>query len=127
MIISFAGAPLGQGLTKINLARWKRIIVTRSISIMPCVIVTMLAYGSIGQLNFWCNIIQALQLPFALLPLLHFTSSKRIMGFLRNNVLLKITCYLIASCVLGVNFYFLISLIVSIRSLARSACPVSPS
>lgn len=114
---TYAGQFIMEGLTNINLARWKRIIVTRSISIIPCVIVTMLAYGSIGQLNFWCNIIQAVQLPFALLPLLHFTSSKRIMGFLRNNILLKVTCYLIASCVLGVNFYFLISLILEVKKL----------
>ena len=106
-----------KGLTKINLTRFKRIIITRSISILPCVIITLLAYDSIKHLNFWCNIIKAIQLPFALLPILHFTSSRRIMGSFRTNLLLKTICYLIAFCILSINIYFLFNLIVNISFL----------
>ncbi len=89
-----------------------RIIITRSISIIPCVIVTLFSYGSLDSLNFWCNIVQAIQIPFALFPILHFTSSKRVMGSFRNNLLLIILCYGIALCVLSINLFFLINLIV---------------
>lgn len=101
-----------KGFTKINVKRWIRIIITRCISIVPCVIVTMSSYNSLDNLNFWCNIVQSIQIPFALFPILHFTSSKRIMGSFRNNFLLKIVCCLISLCVLGVNVFFLVNLIV---------------
>ena len=92
-----------------------RIIITRSISIVPCVVFTMASYNSLDALNFWCNIIQSIQIPFALFPILHFTSSKRIMGSFRNNWPLKITCYLIALCVLSINTFFIINLIVETK------------
>lgn len=101
-----------KGFTKINLSRWKRAIITRSISIIPCILVTMLAINSLTHLNFWCNIVKAIQLPFALLPLLHFTSSKRIMGSFRNNFIFKLVAYVISMCILGINIYFLINIIV---------------
>ena len=104
-----------QGLTKINWTKWRRIIVTRSISIVPCVIVCLLTTESIVHVNLWCNIIKALQLPFALLPILHFTRSKRIMGTFRNHFLFQFICYLITSCVLAINIFFLFSFIVSSR------------
>ena len=100
-------------ITKINLKRWMRIIITRSISIIPCVIVALTSYNSVDKLTFWCNIIQAIQLPFALLPILHFTSSKRIMGPFRVKMPLKLICYMITICVVGINVYFSLSLIVS--------------
>ena len=103
-----------KGFTKINLKRWMRIIITRFISIVPCVIVLLSTYNSLDSLNFWCNIIQAIQLPFALLPIIHFTSSNRIMGSFRNSLLLKLICYLVASFVLAINIFFLVNLIVKI-------------
>lgn len=108
---TYAGQFIMQGLTKINLTKWKRIIVTRSISIVPCVIISLLTVDSIVHLNFWCNIIKAIQIPFALLPILHFTSSKRVMGSFRNHFVLKVICYLIAFCVLSINVYFIIDMI----------------
>jgi natural resistance-associated macrophage protein 2 len=110
---TYAGQFIMEGFTKINLKRWIRIIITRSISIIPCVIVALSSYNSIDKLTFWCNIIQAIQLPFALLPILHFTSSKRIMGPFRVKMPLKLICYLITVCVIGINVYFSLSLIVS--------------
>ena len=87
-----------------------RIIFTRSISVL---FITLVASELLAHLNFWCNIIKAIKLPFALLPILHFTSSKRILGPFRNNIFFKLICYLITICVLSINIYFLIEMIVS--------------
>jgi natural resistance-associated macrophage protein len=114
---TYAGQFIMEGFTKINLSKWKRIIITRSISIVPCVIITLLAIDVIGSLSFWCNIIKAMQLPFALLPILHFTSSKRIMGTFRSNFMLRSTCYLITACVLSVNVYFVIMIIIEKKNV----------
>lgn len=113
----YAGQFIMEGFTKINVKRWIRIIITRSISIIPCVIVTMSSYNSLDNLNFWCNIIQSIQIPFALFPILHFTSSKRIMGSFRNNFILKIICCLISVCIISVNVFFLVNLIVETKKI----------
>ncbi|RNA04993.1 natural resistance-associated macrophage 2-like [Brachionus plicatilis] len=108
---TYAGQFIMEGLTKINLSKWKRIIVTRLISILPCIVICFFTIDSIVYLNFWCNIIKAIQIPFALLPILHFTSSRRIMGAFRNNFFLKLVCYLITFGVLFVNVYFITDMI----------------
>jgi NRAMP (natural resistance-associated macrophage protein)-like metal ion transporter len=82
---TYSGQFVMEGFTKISLTKWKRILIIRSLAILIAVPIALLALGSIDQLNFWCNIIQAVQLPFALLPILHFTASKRIMGQFRMN------------------------------------------
>ena len=49
---TYAGQFIMEGFTKINLKRWIRIIITRSISIIPCVIVALSSYNSIDKLTF---------------------------------------------------------------------------
>ena len=83
---TYAGQFVMEGFTKISLAKWKRILIIRSITILCSISIALAAYLSIDQLNFWCNVVQSIQLPFALLPVLHFTASKRIMGPFRVHV-----------------------------------------
>ncbi len=83
---TYAGQFVMEGFTKISLSKWKRILIIRSITIALAIPIALLALGSIDELNFWCNIIQTVQLPFALLPVLHFTASKRIMGQFKMNM-----------------------------------------
>jgi natural resistance-associated macrophage protein len=57
---TYAGQFILEGFTKINLKRWMRIIITRSISIVPCLIITLSSYNTLSTLTFWCNIIQGI-------------------------------------------------------------------
>lgn len=77
---TYAGQFVMEGFTKISIKKWIRILIIRTITILCSIIIALAAYESIDQLNFWCNVIQSIQLPFALLPILHFTASKRVMG-----------------------------------------------
>ena len=69
------------------MVRWKRVLLTRSIAILPTFIV---AYAKgvqdLSDMNTVINALMSLQLPFALLPLLSTTSSKLIMGDFRNGL-----------------------------------------
>jgi NRAMP (natural resistance-associated macrophage protein)-like metal ion transporter len=53
---------------------------TRSIAIVPAIIVTFLNQDSLLGMDTILNILQSVQLPFALVPLIKFVSNKKIMG-----------------------------------------------
>ena len=76
-----------QGFLDLKMVRWKRVLLTRSIAILPTFIVAY-AQGvqDLSGMNNVLNALMSLQLPFALLPLLSTTSSKRIMGDFRNGL-----------------------------------------
>merc|ERR1711871_1036066 len=58
-----------------------------------------------GILNEWLNVLQSIQLPFAPLPVLHFTSEPKIMGNFVNNKFLKSIGWFLAGLVIVINFY----------------------
>jgi natural resistance-associated macrophage protein len=55
----------------------------------------------------WINVLQSLQLPFALFPLLHFTSSPGIMGRFVNPRWMNILSWLVAILVVSVNVFLI--------------------
>ena len=57
----------------------ERVLLTRSIAMVPTIIVAVSATSALDAMENWLNVLQSVQLPFALLPVLHFTSSERIM------------------------------------------------
>ena len=60
---------------------WLRRLFTRSLAILPAVLVIGLrGESSVNDLLTLSQVVLALQLPFAMFPLLHFTSSRRRMG-----------------------------------------------
>lgn len=77
---TYSGQFVMEGFTKLKIKKWIRILIIRTITIACSIVIALVAYEYIDQLNFWCNVAQSIQLPFALLPVLHFTASRRIMG-----------------------------------------------
>jgi manganese transport protein len=60
---------------------WVRRLITRSLAIIPAIlIIGIRGDGSVNDLLTLSQVVLALQLPFAMFPLLHFTSSRRRMG-----------------------------------------------
>jgi len=75
-------------------------------AIIPAVlIIGIRGEGSVTDLLILSQVVLALQLPFAMIPLLHFTSSKKWMGGYRNGWFLLIAGW--TSCVLitALDFY----------------------
>ena len=74
-----------EGFLDIRLPPWLRRLVTRLLAIVPAVVVTAL-YGESGtaQLLILSQVILSLQLPFAVVPLVLFTSDPAKMGALRR-------------------------------------------
>lgn len=72
-----------EGFFDIKLPVWKRVLVTRSIAIMPALAVAFIQ--DFDQVDTYLNILQSIQLPFALIPLIKFTNSPKIMGRFYNS------------------------------------------
>jgi manganese transport protein len=106
---TLAGQIVMEGFLNIRLRPWLRRLITRLIAIVPAVIVTML-YGESGtaKLLVLSQVILSLQLSFAVIPLVLFTSDKRKMGEYANPIWIKILAWLTASIIVALNVKYLL-------------------
>lgn len=105
---TLSGQIVMEGFLNIKLPAWLRRLVTRLIAIIPAVIVTAIA-GEKGtaDLLIFSQVILSLQLPFAVIPLVMFTSSKKMMGEFVNKKWLSILSWLIAGIIVVLNICLL--------------------
>jgi manganese transport protein len=103
---TYAGQIVMEGFLNIRLRPWLRRLLTRSLAIVPAAI-TVWSSGEQGtyQLLILSQVILSLQLPFAVIPLIRFTSDKRRMGELVNPVWVNVLAWTVAAIILGLNFW----------------------
>jgi len=78
---TLSGQIVMEGFLDLRIAPWLRRLVTRLIAIVPAVVVTIWAgEKGTGQLLILSQVVLSLQLPFAVVPLVMFTASRRKMG-----------------------------------------------
>lgn len=104
---TYSGQFAMEGFLKISWARWKRVLFTRSIAIAPTLFVAF--YEGVQDLtgmNDFLNVLQSLQLPFALIPVLHFTGDRAIMGSFKNGRVMQGAAWFLSVVVIGINMFF---------------------
>jgi len=106
---TLAGQIVMEGFLNIRLKPWLRRLITRMIAIIPAFIITLI-YGEKGvtSLLILSQVILSMQLSFAVVPLVQFTSDKKKMGKFVNKPWLKITVYLISIIIICFNAYLLL-------------------
>ena len=78
---TLAGQIVMEGYLKLRISPWVRRLMTRLIAIIPAVIVILInGEKNIDSLLVLSQVILSLQLGFAIIPLIHFTSDKKTMG-----------------------------------------------
>jgi manganese transport protein len=78
---TLAGQVVMEGFMHWRIQPWVRRLITRALAILPAVLIIGLrGDNSVTDLLTLSQVVLALQLPFAMFPLLHFTSSRRRMG-----------------------------------------------
>ena len=78
---TLAGQVVMEGFMHWRMRPWLRRLITRLLAIIPAIfIIGIRGEGSVNDLLTLSQVVLALQLPFALFPLLHFTSSRKRMG-----------------------------------------------
>jgi manganese transport protein len=86
---TLAGQVVMEGFMHWRIRPWLRRLITRMLAIIPAIIIIGLrGNGSVNDLLMLSQVVLGLQLPFAMFPLLHFTSSRKRMGRWRNGWLL---------------------------------------
>ena len=108
---TLAGQIVMEGFLDISLPPWIRRLITRLIAIVPAIIVTAL-YGEkgIGTLIILSQVILALQLSFAVVPLVLFTSSRAKMGEFANHPVTIAIAWSVAGIIAGLNGWLLIGM-----------------
>jgi manganese transport protein len=106
---TLAGQIVMEGFLDIRLPPWLRRLITRLIAIVPAVIVTAL-YGEhgAGGLLILSQVVLSLQLSFAVVPLVYFTSQRRKMGEFVNGRSLSTVAWVVAAAIIGLNAWLLI-------------------
>lgn len=105
---TYAGQFVMEGFLNLQWVRWKRVFVTRSIAIVPTF---CLAYFSdikdLTGMNDILNAVMTLQLPFAIIPTITFTSSIALMGEFTNGLLSRVVSIILFVFLLVINMIFI--------------------
>lgn len=116
---TYAGQFAMEGFLNLQWPRWKRVLFTRAIAIIPTFCVAF--FSNINQLtgmNDLLNAVMSLQLPFAVIPTIAFTSCIAIMGEFVNGIGNKIVSILLFILVITINIAFVSDFILQQDNLA---------
>jgi manganese transport protein len=105
---TLAGQIVMEGFVNIRLRPWLRRLITRLVAIIPAVIVVSL-YGErgTGALLILSQVILSLQLPFAVFPLVSFTTNKHKMGVFVAPGWVQVLAWAIAIIIAALNVWLL--------------------
>ncbi len=105
---TLAGQIVMEGFLRIRLKPWLRRLITRLVAVVPAMVVAIL-YGEKGtaDLLVLSQVILSLQLSFAVVPLVVFTSDKAKMGEFANAAWLKGLAWAVTAVIVGLNAYLL--------------------
>jgi manganese transport protein len=105
---TLAGQIVMEGFINLRLRPWLRRLITRLIAITPALIVVLL-YGERGtdSLLILSQVILSMQLPFAVVPLVLFTSDRRLMGTFVNPRWLSSLAWLTTAVIIVLNVWLL--------------------
>jgi manganese transport protein len=101
---TISGQVVMEGFLNIKMRPWLRRLMTRAIALIPAVIVIAIA-GDAGtyRLLILSQVVLSLQLPFAVIPLIHFTSDRQKMGTFANNIFIKVVAWVVAAIIVALN------------------------
>eukprot|EP01111_Echinosteliopsis_oligospora_P012268 TRINITY_DN4182_c0_g1_i1.p1 TRINITY_DN4182_c0_g1~~TRINITY_DN4182_c0_g1_i1.p1 ORF type:complete len:504 (-),score=128.94 TRINITY_DN4182_c0_g1_i1:53-1564(-) len=110
---TYSGQVVMQGFLSLQIKPWQRLMVTRVVAIVPAIIVALAANSKLDALDEWLNVLQSLQLPFAILPLLFLCCDMRTMGsYFMTKGPTKIFFCAVTAILLGINLYFVVAFVV---------------
>jgi len=102
---TLAGQIVMEGFLNIRMRPWLRRLITRSLAIIPAALTIYVAgdQATFGLLIL-SQVILSMQLPFAIVPLIHFTNDPARMGSFRNAAWVRVLAWATAIVIIGLNF-----------------------
>ncbi|XP_053517686.1 natural resistance-associated macrophage protein 2 isoform X2 [Artibeus jamaicensis] len=106
---TYSGQFVMEGFLNLRWSRFARVILTRSIAIIPTLLVAIFQdVQHLTGMNDFLNVLQSLQLPFALIPILTFTSLRPVMSDFANGIGWRIAGGILVLIVCSINMYFVV-------------------
>jgi len=101
---TLAGQIVMEGFLQLRLKPWLRRLITRSLAIVPAALVIGIAgEGKTTALLIFSQVVLSFQLPFAVVPLIRFTSDRGLMGEFANSRATVAAAWLVAALIIGFN------------------------
>uniref|UniRef100_A0A7N9AS62 Natural resistance-associated macrophage protein 2-like n=1 Tax=Mastacembelus armatus TaxID=205130 RepID=A0A7N9AS62_9TELE len=115
---TYSGQFVMEGFLNLRWSRFARVLLTRSIAITPTLLVAIFQdVRHLTGMNDFLNVLQSMQLPFALIPILTFTSLTSIMNDFANGLVWKISGGIVILMVCAINMYFVVVYVTSLNSV----------
>ena len=106
---TMAGQIVMEGFLHLRVKPWLRRLLTRLVAIVPALLtIIFFGEGSTTSMLILSQVILSLQLSFAVIPLIMFTSDRKLMGEFVNPTWLKVLAYAVATIIVGLNGWLLI-------------------
>lgn len=105
---TLAGQIVMEGYLNLKMKPWIRRLLTRSVAILPAIIV-LLWFGesAINELLIGSQVVLSMQLGFAIVPLIIFVSSKKRMGVFAISTFWQIISWIVATIIISLNLLLL--------------------
>lgn len=116
---TLTGEIVMEGFIRLRIPMWIRRVITRGLALIPVIIFTLLYGGAeaeLDQLLVYSQVFLSLALPFAMAPLIYFTSSKKIMGEFANPRWMAVLGWIIFAVLTILNLQIIIDLVTKVMS-----------
>lgn len=108
---TLSGQIVMEGFVRLRVPLWIQRLITRLLSVTPVLIFAIYYHGNEGKIEkllTFSQVFLSIALPFAIIPLVIFTSSKKIMGEFANKMWLRIISWFATIVLIGLNIYLLL-------------------
>jgi manganese transport protein len=106
---TLAGQIVMEGFVHLQVKPWQRRMITRSLAIIPAVIViAIMGEGGVMRLLVFSQVVLSFQLPFAIVPLVQFTADRTKMGEFVNRKWITALAWFVAATVIALNILLLV-------------------
>ncbi|XP_008292027.1 natural resistance-associated macrophage protein 2-like isoform X2 [Stegastes partitus] len=115
---TYSGQFVMEGFLNLRWSRFARVLLTRSLAITPTLLVAIFQdINRLTGMNDFLNVLQSMQLPFALIPILTFTSLPSLMNEFANGLVYKVGGGLVILIVCAINMYFVVIYVTTLNSV----------
>ncbi|XP_015676017.1 natural resistance-associated macrophage protein 2 isoform X1 [Protobothrops mucrosquamatus] len=120
---TYSGQFVMEGFLNLKWSRFARVVLTRSIAITPTLLVAIFKdVEHLTGMNDFLNVLMSLQLPFALIPVLTFTSLRPVMNDFANGLGWKIAGGILIVIICSINMYFVVIYVTALGQTVLYVC-----
>jgi len=112
---TIAGQIVMEGFLDLKIPCWQRRLITRALALVPAFVgVWWFGDGGVGRMLVLSQVVLSFQLPFAMWPLIRFTSDRALMGGFANGPVLKSLAWLLFAVISAANVWLVASVVLGI-------------